>query len=201
MNPWAAHELAGGMRVTDLRDLVDLADPSTSGPVNARRIAEYLGAIVEAATANPRRGERVTTAVPCRRRPGRRRCAGMIAVQRTDVPERIRWWCEACGDDGVVHHWRDTPWDFSNVPAEPFEVQVLLDVEEHAALRAIDLWDADPERMVLGAERVEEGVVLYGSRSALEQLTDQVAAEADTEPRARRRRLLDAACAKLEEGL
>ena len=189
------------MHVTDLRELADLLDPRQEVPPRRVRVARYLAEIVEAATAHPRRGAWVVTAIPCRRRPGRRPCPGTIAVQCSEVPAIVRWQCPGCADEGLVRQWRDTPWDFSKIPAEPFEVEVVLTLEEHEILRTISLWDPEPERLFAAAERIDEGVLLSGSLEALEHLTGYVAAESNAEPRPRRRRLLDTVCDKLEAHL
>jgi hypothetical protein len=79
-------------------------------PAPARNLANHLGAIVSALTSQPR-GELRQTSVRCRRRPGRRPCAGQIwAVIEVDSGQ-ISWECPACGDNGVIHQWEETPWD------------------------------------------------------------------------------------------
>lgn len=85
----------------------------------ARRLAEYFASIVVDATTNfddP-------PWVRCRRRPGRRRCSGLIqsfpAVAENDDEEApIVWRCPVCGDDGLISGWQNSLWDgFSNPPA------------------------------------------------------------------------------------
>ncbi|MGZ5365615.1 MAG: hypothetical protein ACXWD5_16105, partial [Mycobacterium sp.] len=95
------------MYVTDLRHFLDL--PATS-PGPARRMAEHLTSVVRAATAcDP--GLRWVSALPCRRRPGRRACPGFTEVLRSDIPASIAWRCACCGDEGVISGWEGSPFD------------------------------------------------------------------------------------------
>lgn len=75
--------------VSDLRHFLDMPDDA---PAPAGRMAAHLVRIVEAGTASPS-GEPTRTSVPCTRRPGRRRCVGLIELVRLDVPPSIKWWC------------------------------------------------------------------------------------------------------------
>ncbi|MGH9029614.1 MAG: hypothetical protein ACRDV4_08380, partial [Acidimicrobiales bacterium] len=77
--------------VTDLRHFegVEL-DPEAPAP--ARALACYLRRIVRAATSVPGPGGH-PSAIPCRRRPGRRPCPGRILVERQDLPSRVHWAC------------------------------------------------------------------------------------------------------------
>jgi hypothetical protein len=85
--------------------LVDVPDP-------ARNLVNHLGAIVSALTSQPP-GDVRQTSVRCRRRPGRRPCAGQIWAVIEVGSGRISWECPACGDNGVIHQWEGTPWDLT----------------------------------------------------------------------------------------
>jgi hypothetical protein len=76
----------------------------------ARNLVNHLGAIVSALTSQPP-GELRQTSVRCRRRPGRRPCAGRIWAMIEVGSGQISWECPACGDNGVLHQWEGTPWD------------------------------------------------------------------------------------------
>lgn len=95
--------------ITDMRDFLDgaMGLPELPGP--ARRIADYFGAIV-IAMSDLLPETMVRTHVRCRRRPGRRPCAGRLEAV-IDAESRIRWQCPACGDNGVLSGWQRTPWD------------------------------------------------------------------------------------------
>lgn len=77
-------------------------------PIRARILAEYFASIVVDATSNlddP-------PAVRCRRRPGHRRCTGMIMCNPdNDDFDRIYWHCPVCEDNGFISGWQDTLWD------------------------------------------------------------------------------------------
>jgi hypothetical protein len=106
--------------VIDLRHyLASTGAMATDLPPRARLLAEYFASIVVDATTNfddP-------PWVRCRRRPGHRRCTGLIqsfpAVGENDDEEApIVWRCPVCGDDGLISGWQDSLWDgFSNPPA------------------------------------------------------------------------------------
>jgi hypothetical protein len=92
--------------VTDLSHFLTKEGAIAPMPVQARRLAEFLGNVVAAATtpnADPHR-------VQCWRRPGRKPCPGAI---ETDFEEddRIVWWCPVCGENGYISHWQGTLWD------------------------------------------------------------------------------------------
>ncbi|MHB1891716.1 MAG: hypothetical protein ACYCUF_12645, partial [Acidimicrobiales bacterium] len=92
------------MFVSDLRHFLDLPDDA---PGPARKMAEQLGNVVRAATA-AEAGTAWVSALPCRRRLGRRPCPGRIIVFRPDLPARIEWRCTCCGDEGVISGWEGT---------------------------------------------------------------------------------------------
>lgn len=83
--------------------LVDLPGPP-------RNLANHLGAIVSALRSQPP-GEPRQTSVTCRRRLGRRPCAGQIWAVIEVGSGQISWKCPACGDNGVIYQWEGTPWD------------------------------------------------------------------------------------------
>jgi hypothetical protein len=136
------------MLVTDLRHFLDLP-PDTPGP--ARALAGHLGDVVRAATAGDA-GTAWQSALPCRRRPARQRCAGRMIVLRTAPGDPIRWRCSVCDDEGVVSNWEDSPFDLRRRrPALAGPVsQIVISGEVAAALRELRLPDADCERLVFG---------------------------------------------------
>ena len=178
------------MFVSDLRHFLDLPD-DVPGP--ARRMAERLTLIVRAATASDA-GTEWVTALTCDRRPGRRPCAGHLAVLRTDVPPSIAWGCTSCGDEGVISGWEGSPYDLRSrrQRARSADVRrVVIPAAAAATLRELQLLDSETERLVFRAEASEEGIVLVGDDDDLEELTGYVAAEANHEDNRRRQRRLD----------
>lgn len=84
-------------------------------PPRARILAEYFASIVVDATTNlddP-------PTVRCRRRPGHRRCSGIVmSYPSADDYDRIHWHCPVCHDNGAISGWQDTLWDgFADPPA------------------------------------------------------------------------------------
>lgn len=77
-------------------------------PPRARLLAEYFASIVVDATTNIDDPPRVR----CRRRPGRRRCGGMIiSYPSGDERDTIHWHCPVCYDNGIISGWQNTLWD------------------------------------------------------------------------------------------
>ncbi|HEX7049595.1 MAG TPA: hypothetical protein VF188_05235 [Longimicrobiales bacterium] len=100
----------GDTWIIDMRHYLGVDDAGANAPAAARRLAEYFGSIVRAATAAPS-GVPADTEIRCRRRPGRRPCQGRIRIYRSDVPAEIRWGCTHCNDNGYIRGWKGTPWD------------------------------------------------------------------------------------------
>jgi hypothetical protein len=77
-------------------------------PAPAWRLAEYFASIVVDATSNIDE----PPSVRCRRRPGGKRCPGIVySVPSLEDLEAIDWHCPECGDYGVIRGWEGTLWD------------------------------------------------------------------------------------------
>lgn len=179
------------MFVTDLQHFLGIS-PDAPGP--ARRLAEHLNNIVRAATA----GDALSawaSALPCRRRPGNRRCPGRLTVQRDEPGSPIRWWCPDCGDEGVISNWEESPFDLRRLrPTLVGAVhQFAIPMETAAALRELQFLDLDSERLVFAIHTHNGDAILTATDEDLEQLIDAVAAEANHETNRRRRQRFDAA--------
>jgi hypothetical protein len=179
------------MFVTDLHHFLDLP-AATPGP--ARRLAGHLSNIVRAATAGDA-GTTWESALPCRRRPGNRRCPGRMIVLRTEPPAPIRWQCSICADEGIISNWAGSPFDLRRrrlTLAHPVNELVIPD-EVAAVLRELQLPDADCERVVFRIRAHDGGAVLPATAGDLDELIGFVAAEANHEPSQRRRQRLNTA--------
>jgi hypothetical protein len=188
------------MFVSDLRHFLDLPDEA---PGPARNMAEQLGNVVRAATA-AETGTAWVSALPCRRRPGRRPCPGRIAVFRPDLPARIEWRCTCCGDEGVISGWEGTYFDLRTRRPDRHDgpvAEVVVSDQVAAALRDLRLLDLDCERLVYRARAVDDGVALTADDEELDELIGFVAAEANHEPNRRRQQRLDRAFAVLSDAL
>lgn len=79
-------------------------------PGPALNLASHIADIILATTSRKTIIEKVVTDVKCRRRPGRKKCVGVIeSLFEPDL--RIRWFCPVCGDNGYISGWRGTKWD------------------------------------------------------------------------------------------
>lgn len=187
------------MIVSDLEHFLDLP---TDVPGPALRLANRLGRIVSAATAGDV-GEPWTTAIRCERRPGRRPCNGFVEVVRPEPEAPIRWWCNACDDEGLITGWEHSPFDLRlrDLRSAPAGRQVVIDVEMAGTLQRIAVLDTEAARVVFRARATADGAVLIGSVDELEALAEHVAAEANHEPNRSRQRVLDATHDRLERVL
>ncbi len=183
--------------MTDLNHVLDLPE-DTPGP--ARRLAEHLSDIVRAATAGDA-GTAWHSALPCRRRPARRACPGRMVVVRLEPPRPIRWQCSACGDEGVISNWEDSPVDLRGrkLTLAGATNQVVICQDTAAALRDLTRLDPDAERVVFRVRARADGAVLVVTDDELEELMGFVAAEANREPNRRRRQRLLAAFGALRD--
>jgi hypothetical protein len=129
------------MLVTDLSHFADLPQ-DTPGP--ARRLATHLHDIVRAATAGDARNT-WETALPCRRRPGNRRCPGRITVLRTEAGVPIRWQRSACQDEGMISNWEDSPFDLRRrqLTLARAAREIAIPDEVAVALRELQLLGTD----------------------------------------------------------
>jgi hypothetical protein len=103
----------GNTWITDLRHyLTDTGAMAADLPPRARILAEYFASIVVDATSNIDE----PPSVRCRRRPGHRRCSGIIfsipsIAEDDEQHDPIHWHCPVCHDNGVITGWQNTLWD------------------------------------------------------------------------------------------
>jgi hypothetical protein len=178
------------MLVSDLHHFLDLPDDVATP---ARRLAEQLGNIVRAATAGDA-GAAWETALPCRRHPARRACPGRVIVARPPQGP-IRWQCSACGDEGVISNWEDSPFDLRRrgLTVAPAATEIVIPDQVAAALRDLQLLDPDCERIVFSIRVHGDRKVLTATAADLDELIGAVAAEANHETNRRRQQRLDTA--------
>jgi hypothetical protein len=188
------------MFVSDLRHFLGIPD-DTPGP--ARKMAQHLGSVVQAATAGDA-GTPWITALACRRRPRNRPCTGHIAVLRADLPAPIEWQCSVCGDEGVISGWEESPFDLRLPRAHARNErgrELFLSDELAATLQDVDLLDLECERLIYRMHSTGDGNVLEVSADELDELIGSVAADAIHETSRGRRTRLDRAFAVLSNAL
>ena len=180
------------MLVADLRHFLDLPDDA---PGPARLLAEQLGDLVKAGTAEEP-GVAWVSGLICRRRPGHRRCTGRMIIRRADAAGPIAWQCTSCGDAGQISGWENSPFDLRGRGRRSLGGVKHIWVPDPvaAALRELSLLTPDCERVVYRARGHRDGeVVLTATGDELEELIGCMAAEANHEPNRRRQQRLDAA--------
>ncbi|MEW6219500.1 MAG: hypothetical protein AB1634_08190 [Thermodesulfobacteriota bacterium] len=107
-----------GAWIADLRDLLDAHGHIAPAAGPARRLAEHFTAIV-AMVSRPEPVIPEEFRVRCRRRPGRKRCAGILEVDLDPDTEEILWYCPLCADHGRIGNWQGTIWDLSHATGAP----------------------------------------------------------------------------------
>ena len=94
--------------IVDIRHYLNEAGAFADMPKPARLLAEYFASVVVDATSNLEE----EPSVRCRRRPGRRRCSGIVmSYPDADELNRIYWYCPVCDDKGLISGWQNTLWD------------------------------------------------------------------------------------------
>ena len=164
----------------------------------AWKLAEHLRGIIRAATARPT-GYTLESALPCRRRPARRRCPGWMRISRQDIPAYVYWECSNCQDSGVIQGWQGSPYDLRppRHVDEPGLITIEVTEDEHVELRRLQVLDLDCERVVWGAYRDTGRLLMTGTNEELDDLAGSVAFEANHLKERRRQRRLDELSDKL----
>jgi hypothetical protein len=187
----------GDTWITDMRHVLDVLEPEVDVPGPARRLAEYFGRIVEAATSKPPM-QRVDTEIGCRRRPRRRPCIGHIRLVWDDEEGEITWECTSCGDRGVIRGFEGSPWDrsvdvppgggldiYEPIPFEPVDthgrgnfsrsggpVEVVLDRAEYSVVRSVCQDQEIPSLILDNAEPRQDGFRMIATARNTEAFHD-----------------------------
>jgi len=101
------------MYITELTHFLDEkgAIGPKSGP--ARRLAEFLGRVVAAASApSVIAGDGIGE---CRCN----KCKKGFVIAQIAPDDAIEWFCETCDHDGRISNWRRSFWDLSGSPVKP----------------------------------------------------------------------------------
>ena len=117
----------------------------------------------------------------------------MTVIRAAGAGAPIQWQCSACGDEGVISHWEDSPYDLRRrqLATAGNLSQVVISSEVAATLRDLQLLDIDCERLVYAIRADGSHAVLRATNEELDELTGFVAAEANHEARKRRQQQLD----------
>ena len=96
--------------ITDLTHFLDENGEMIKEPPQARKLGEYLAAIVVMASY-PDPEYPPEYKVLCRRRPKRKPCLTEIAGWLDPETDDVVWICPVCQDKGIISNWRGTIWD------------------------------------------------------------------------------------------
>lgn len=194
-----------GTSIVDMRHYIP--DDATELTPEAMRMRDYLGRIVQAATAQHRR--KFISGLPCRRRPANRPCLGTIAVHTTDLPRPVIFWeCVRCGDNGQISCFLDCPYDLGAFtrPCENDEKQrldVALTAQEYASWISGDMisYDIESMRIIYSATASKGRVAISIPDTERETLYDSTAADANHESNRKRQRTVYAIFNKIGDTL
>ena len=195
-----------GTYITDMRHFVP-EDPATPLPAPMARLRAFFGDIVRAATAGSQ--AEFVSGIPCRRRPGNRRCLGTISVSKTVFPEPFVFWeCTVCEDNGRIAGFQRGPDDLSafadrGSAGDERRHQVLLTAEEYRSWISGDTiaYDAESMQTMYSAVVGKRGIVISATADELDFLLDATAADANHETRKKRRDYVSSIFVKLGEAL
>jgi hypothetical protein len=98
---------------TDITHFLDDNGDMIKEPPQARKLAEYLAAIIVMASF-PDPDYPPEYRVSCRRRPNRKPCLTEIAGWLDPETDDVVWICPVCQDRGIISNWKGTIWDMSN---------------------------------------------------------------------------------------
>jgi hypothetical protein len=96
---------------------------------------DYHSAVVKAGSSHPGNIQ-FTSAIPCRRRPGRKPCGTYLTI--ANRPDGIiQWQCPNCGEQGFISNWQGTIYDLSGVAEldSSQRVSVMIKHDEYKLLR------------------------------------------------------------------
>lgn len=139
--------------ITDATHFLDSAGRIVQRP-GSRGIVKHIGAIISSVT-EPGRNPQTMPTVPCRRRPGRAPCPGVIVAGFDPDRSAVVWECPSCGDRGWISSWQRTPWDRGGRPVLPeihrvtYRTGMLDETTDTSDLRTIVLEGATLSRDVL----------------------------------------------------
>lgn len=182
---------------TDLTHLLDENGlPPVDAPRELFRALNFFSSIIEAGSSHPV-GTRFPSAIPCRRR----RCSrqGLTIVNGSDGA--IHWECPSCGENGRIDNWQGSSYDLSAAAEMDLDLRVglLVSPEEHRSLRAVLTNSQEEQAIIAGGVVTPEGVWISGRVEDFEELLGSVAAQANHEKSAKRRRLLDAVYDRIDQ--
>ena len=103
------------MWVIDIRHWLDEETKSVAAEPQLRKKVEKIGEIITYVTSK-------FVGIPVKdkpeywRRPKRKPCRGLLDIQLDEIEGRIHWYCNECGDEGVVSGWQGLLWDMTIKP-------------------------------------------------------------------------------------
>lgn len=126
--------------ITDFRDLPELSDDEIE---RGRSLPAFLAYVVTVASAEEAEAH-VRSPIPCRCRPSRRACPGVILIDRHAGRSEIEWHCSECEFNGVITHWEGSSWDCGAILAPQRERSRGPEkLEGRWRIVEMEVWDAE----------------------------------------------------------
>lgn len=92
-------------------------------------------------------GQKINSTIPCECITNEGNyCGGTVKLKRLDLPKKIQWECQKCGDRGSVINFEDTYWDLSSLPAKEKEQYLNQEFDDFGNFEEFDndLWADNP---------------------------------------------------------
>jgi hypothetical protein len=140
------------------KDSMKFKEKDPLGP--ARKMGEFIGDVVCAATVSPK-GKSKHSAIRCRRRPRHKACPGRIIVCEQDNGD-IEWACSSCDFKGVIRGWQGDWSDLSDFrdPGEPPFFELVVTEKQYYELKKTLVMDLECDDIIYRASYSKQGIVL-----------------------------------------
>ncbi|GAB4221295.1 MAG TPA: hypothetical protein PLV81_14140 [Spirochaetota bacterium] len=106
------------------------------------------------ATTNLIKGEAIVTDISCKLFTDNPDCKGTVTVLITHVPNQIHWKCPACGSEGIIKNWKNSP----------LYIQFLKDSNQKSKqIKSITLSSEEFEKLVNLSDGLDECKAMIAS--------------------------------------
>ncbi|MFO1055125.1 MAG: plasmid pRiA4b ORF-3 family protein [Planctomycetota bacterium] len=149
-------------------------------PARVRSLASHYGDLVRFAS-QVEAGKVRATPIPCRRRPGRKGCGGLLVVEWKRSTTEVAWHCPVCGAAGAITGWQGTAVDLRAMRRRRRKGgrEVAVTVEAFTALRDVAREDPELGRLAFSAQVGADGrPVLSVRKDELQRYLSRLAIEA-----------------------
>ena len=108
----------------DIKQLLPDVEYPADLPGPARRFTEFLRVVIFFAKTEES-GYTYDISLPCRRRPGRKKCPGKVLIYLETEESDIHWGCPVCGDSGTITGAKTQRWLDAKTGEDNFRKETL----------------------------------------------------------------------------